>query len=70
MADKIKSIIIPNTARYAVGCKHGNDNEITEIVNHSQEFQDHSEYHYQVLSDNKTIADIINCPVIVEYEIN
>ena len=44
-------------------------NDITEIKNLSQEYPDHSEYIYNIKSNDKLLFQIIDIPVLIEYEV-
>jgi hypothetical protein len=63
---KIKALYVNNGDCYKTGNKNGS---ITEIINHSQEYEDHTDYVYEVKSNGKTFVMVINCPVTVEYEV-
>ena len=41
---------------------------VTDIINFSQEYTDHSEYVYEIKSENKPLFSIVNVPVLIEYE--
>jgi hypothetical protein len=66
---KIKAIHVINGCSFIVGEMRG-FNEITEITGNSQEYPDHCEWYYQIFSNEKTLAEVINCPVMVEYEVD
>jgi hypothetical protein len=66
---KIKALWVNNGDWYMVGIAISG-NEVTEIVNLSQEYEDHTEFIYQVKIGDKVLADVINFPVTVQYEIN
>jgi len=75
MSNTIKSITVINVKKnisYHVTDKEPcmNPNQVDKILDLSQEYEDSTEFIYQVFNhDKKLIACIENCPVIIEYKI-
>jgi hypothetical protein len=65
MNDKIQSITIVNQQ----GTKSYYASEHIEIINKTIEYPDAIEWYYEVKQDGKLLAEIINCPVNIEYYI-
>lgn len=58
-----------NGQSYYVGLNADHDgSEVTEIVNRTEFHKDHTEYVFEVLCGKRTLAWIINFPVVVKYE--
>lgn len=59
----IRKIVLNNSGYYfEVGFN------CSKIQDLSEEYHDHVNHHYDIMQDEKTVASIINCPVVVYYQ--